>query len=381
MTNMQAQPRKATLTALSSLMAAVVMASLSACVTTGEQGEETAAIFYPPLPQLPRLQFLTAINNEKDIGGGSSDFQTFLLGTPENTRQLVKPFDIDHEKGKLYVVDTNFRAVIVLNLVEHKFDIIKDAKGGPLQLPFSIFVDENGYKYVADKGRKQVVVFNDRDEFHRAFGAEGQFEPVDAVTHGNRVYVADLADHEVEILDKDTGEVIDKLGGKGAANGEFYYPTHLAFDSQGHLFVTDFLNNRVQEFDAEGNFVKFFGKLGDHPGAMPRPKGIALDDDGHLYTVDIAFELVQIFDEKTGDVLLGFGKFGPEAGGTWLPAGIDIDYDNIEFFSKYVHPNFRPKYLVYVANQAGPRKVNVYAFGEWIGPPPQGAQTAANQGS
>jgi len=303
------------------------------------------------------------------------------LGTPEASGQIGKPFDIDHEKGKLYVIDTRFRAIIVLDLVEKKFDFIKDTKGGPLQMPFSIFVDQDGYKYVADKGRGQVMVFNARDEFHRAYGAEGQFEPVDVVVHGNRVYVADPSDHEVEVLDKDTGEVVGKIGGKGRAEGQFHYPTHLTLDAQGHLYVTDFLNNRVQVLDGDGNFIKSFGKLGDHPGAMPRPKGIALDDEGHLYTVDVGFELVQIFDEKTADVLLGFGKFGPQPGGSWLPAGIDIDYDNIEFFSEYVDPNFRPKYLVYVANQAGPRLLNVYAFGEWTGPPPAGAQTVANQGS
>lgn len=367
--------------AFSFVLTAAILALLSACVTTSEPEETSTAIFYPPLPELPRLQFLTTINDEGDIGGGGSDFNAFLLGTPEATEGISKPFDVAHEKGKIYVVDTRINAVVILDLVEKKFDFIKDTKGGPLQAPLSIFIDEDGYKYVADKSRRQVVVYNQRDEFHRVYGAENQFQPVDVVVHGNRLYVADVSDHEIEVLDKDTGEVIDKIGEQGSEEGQFHWPTHLALDASGNLYVTDFLNFRVQKFDAKGNFVKVIGELGDFPGAMPRPKGVALDREGHLYAVDVAFELVQIFDEETATVLMGFGKNSPMAGGNWLPAGIDIDYDNIEFFSQYVDADFRPKYLVYVANQAGSRKLNVYAFGDWTGTIPEGARTAADKGS
>ena len=83
--------------------------------------------------------------------------------------------------------------------------------------------------------------------------------------------------------------------------------------------------------------------------------------------MDSAFELVQIFDTESGGVLLGFGKFGSLSGGTWLPAGVHIDYDNLPYFSEYVDPRFQAKYLIFVANQSGPFRLNVYAFGDWIG--------------
>ena len=82
--------------------------------------------------------------------------------------------------------------------------------------------------------------------------------------------------------------------------------------------------------------------------------------------VDSAFEIVQIFDIETGIPLMPFGKFGSLEGGTWLPAGVHVDYDNVDYFSSYVDPNFRPEYLIYVTNQSGPFKINVYAFGEYV---------------
>ena len=90
---------------------------------------------------------------------------------------------------------------------------------------------------------------------------------------------------------------------------------------------------------------------------------------GHFlpYAVDSAFEIVQIFDIETGKPLMPFGKFGSINGGTWLPAGVHIDYDNLAYFSQYIDPRFRAKYLIYVTNQSGPFKINIYAFGEYEG--------------
>jgi len=77
---------------------------------------------------------------------------------------------------------------------------------------------------------------------------------------------------------------------------------------------------------------------------------------------------VQIFDVKSGEPLLPFGKYGPQPGGTYLPAAVHIDYDNVPYFEQYVDPNFKVKYLVYVTNTLGEKKLNVYGFGDWIGP-------------
>jgi len=46
----------------------------------------------------------------------------------------------------------------------------------------------------------------------------------------------------------------------------------------------------------------------------------------------------------------------------WLPAKIFVDYKNINFFEDFVVPAFELKYLIYVTNQYGPDKINVYGF-------------------
>ena len=48
----------------------------------------------------------------------------------------------------------------------------------------------------------------------------------------------------------------------------------------------DTLNNRIEIFDADGKFIRAFGKTGDGPGYFARPKGIAIDGDGHIWVAD-----------------------------------------------------------------------------------------------
>lgn len=357
-------------------LAAFGLLLLAACAAPAPI-EESDATFYPKLPQLPRLQFLMTLNSEEQLGGGASGLQDFLTGKQDTTKSLNRAWDIAHEKGKLYVVDRNLKAIVIIDLDKGTFDIIKDTKGGPLRDPISVFVTPDGHKYVADKSRQQILVFNERDEFLRAYGAEKQFVPTDVVVFADRVFVSDIRENEVEVLDKASGEVVTKIGGTGEKEGYLRRPTHLALDGDGNVYVTDFMNFRIQKFDKTGTFLKTIGEAGTFPGATPRPKGIAIDKAGFLYAVDAAFELVQVFDEKTADVVLGFGKFESGPGGTYLPAGIHIDYDNIEYFQKYIDKNFRASYLIYVTNQAGDNRLNVYAFGEWIGPPPAGMQAPA----
>ena len=62
--------------------------------------------------------------------------------------------------------------------------------------------------------------------------------------------------------------------------------------------MTDTLNNRVEIFDADGNFISLFGKHGDGPGYFARPKGIAVDSDGHIWVADEMEDRLQVFNRE-----------------------------------------------------------------------------------
>jgi streptogramin lyase len=67
------------------------------------------------------------------------------------------------------------------------------------------------------------------------------------------------------------------------------------------------LNARIEIFDADGNFVRTFGKRGDGPGYFAMPKGVAVDCDGHIWVTDPMQNRVQVLSPE-GKLLLYMGN-------------------------------------------------------------------------
>jgi len=337
---------------------------------TTAKKEKIQTVFYPTPPQYPKLQFLISITSEENIGKERDSFREFVLGRAERFKAIARPFDIDSTPGKIYISDRTFNKILIVDLDKKEFDYIRDEKGGQLQKPAGLWITPDGKKYIADQERKQIVVFDEENKFLKAYGSEGQFEkPLDVAVYDNRMYVCDFDKNHIAVVDLESGETMHTIGEAGEEEGKFIRPTHITVDQGGYLYVTDSFNFRIQKLDYNGKFEKKFGYQGDTLGGFARPKGIAVDKEGFLYTVDTAFENVQIFDPESALLMLFFGGFGRNPGNMYLPNGIHIDYNNIKYFQEYVDKDFSIKYLVYVANQLGDHKINVYGFGEWIGEP------------
>jgi DNA-binding beta-propeller fold protein YncE len=320
--------------------------------------------FFPPPPSLPRIQFLRAFRGRKDVEEQSA-FNRFVVGEKKDV-QVDKPYGVAIYKGKIYVCDTN-RTVEVFDLEHKTFGPLEGAKGlGTLRQPINITIDADGNKYVADPIRGQIVVFDANDAYVKAYGAPGNWKPVDSVPYGNELYVADAAKGLVIVIDRQTGETVRTIGDKGEPAERLDRPTNLAVDTDGTLYVTDIGRFQVVEFDREGHFKSTIGKLGDNLGHFARPKGIAVDREGRVYVVDAAFNNVQIFNRE-GRLLLFFGGTPKEKdapGALLLPAKVTIDYDNLQYFKSFVDPNFEPVYLVLVTSQVGDHPVSVMAYGQ-----------------
>ena len=105
----------------------------------------------------------------------------------------------------------------------------------------------------------------------------------------------------------------------------------MALDSDGNVYVTDTLNNRVEIFDADGNFISLFGKNGDGPGTFAPAKGIALDADGHIWVADEMQDRLQVFNRE-GQLLTYIGLGHGELPGQFKAlVGVAIDKQNRVF--------------------------------------------------
>jgi DNA-binding beta-propeller fold protein YncE len=342
---------------------AVLLFVVGGCATTQPKIEKESAVFYPPPPDLPRVQFLTSYEGAKDIEPKKSAFESFVTGEKESRRILDKPYGIAMYEGKIYVCDTN-RTVMVFDLQKRTFEPLHGAKGqGKLIQPLNISIDDQGNKYVADPIRQQVVIFDKNDFYVKALGGPGDWKPVAAVYYDGLVYVADIKNGEIRVFDKATGEIVRTFGSKGKVEDTLYMPVNLAFDSKGYLYVVDAGRFQVVKFDRDGHLIATLGSLGTNLGHFARPRGIAIDKDDNVYVVDASFYNVQMFNSK-GQLLMFFGEGGTKPGKLILPAGIFVDYDSVKYFQKDLDPNFEPKYLVAVTSQFGDRLVNIFAYGK-----------------
>jgi DNA-binding beta-propeller fold protein YncE len=330
-----------------------------------QEANDGDSIFYPPPPNQPRLQFLKAFSSSLDVTTERKGFRDFVFGGAESERKLLqKPYGLDIRDGAIYVVDARSNGYGVFDLANSTSRIVQPEGAGALIKPINITIDDDGTRYVTDTKREQILVYDSNDRFLRAIGARGQFRPVDVAIKGNRLYVSDILNQQIHVLDKATEEEISRFGGEGGGEGQLLHPTNLALSPNDTLLVTDSGNFRAQEFSLDGEFIRTFGSVGNRPGNFSRPKGIAVDRGGYIYVVDSQFNNVQIFGHD-GGALMAFGALSGGPDSINLPTVVKVDYDNVSYFQKYADPNFEIEYLVLVASQFGENKVVVFGYGEY----------------
>jgi len=315
-------------------------------------------IIYPAPPDTTRIQFLTTINSSHDVAGKQSGFNKFIFGEVR-ALPVVKPYGIAIDKGKIFVCDASIVGLEILDLKNNKFEYFVPKGRGQLKLPSNCCVDPQGLLYVADAGRRQVVVFDSLGQYVDAFGDADEAKPTDVAVYGNRIYMPDATHNKINVYQKDSKKLLFSFPDSTVTgDGHLFQPINICVNKDV-IYVTDFGDFKVKLFNLKGEFISAVGEFGNSLGQFARPKGIAADRDDNLFVVDAGFENVQIFN-KEGQLLMFFGGPYKGPGDLWLPAKVMIDYDNLSYFQKYVDPAFKLKYLIFVTNQYGPDKINVY---------------------
>lgn len=94
----------------------------------------------------------------------------------------------------------------------------------------------------------------------------------------------------------------------------------IVFDASDNMYVLDAQNTRVVVFDADGRFVRQFGKKGGGPGELQAPFAMALSSDGDIVVSDIANRAFVVF-RPDGEYVRNV-TFGDDVG---FPTAIDAD--------------------------------------------------------
>jgi DNA-binding beta-propeller fold protein YncE len=333
------------------------MALLAVSCATKPKQVEAERLVWPAPPLTTRVEFVRSIASEKDLKQDTTFSQkllNWLGGVKAPPKRIVEPMGlaISDDGQRVYVSNFSLQAVFTFDFAQKKFTQI-----GPLASPFGLALDAEEQLYVVEQNKREISVFNREGKKVRSFTHPDIERPTGIAidrAHG-KIYLADTGrselrsktkqGHSIKVFDMD-GELIKTIGaGRGQETGQFMFPTYVAVDTDGNLYVTDTMNARIQKFDADGNYVRTFGERGDAWGMFDKPKGVALDSFGNVYVVDSGWSNVQIFNQK-GQILLFFGGRGPIPGMLKNPTAIAIDPTNRIYVADFINHRINVYQLV-----------------------------------
>ena len=279
---------------------------------------------WPEPPAEARIAYVTSLHGPADVGRHRSVWSRvsgLVTGNAGIRDDLVKPFALGvDDDGSLWVADSGPGVVFQVDLARHVWHRFEASGGTHFVAPVGVAA-RAGVAYVADAELGKVLAFRSEKQTVFEIGAPLR-RPSGLALEGDTLFVADPPAHAVLAFDL-RGQFRFQFGRRGAAPGEFNFPTHLASDGRGHLYVTDSMNCRVEVFDTTGKFLRAVGSNGDTSGHFSRPKGVAAGPNGHIFVVDALFDNVQAFDEE-GRLLLYWGGAGGGPGEFWLPNGTAV---------------------------------------------------------
>ena len=170
------------------------------------------------------------------------------------------------------------------------------AAGAQIPAPRGLAFDSNGDLFVLDDAGRVLVFGEDGQEKRRWLMPESEVGNPEGICllKDGRIGVADTHYHRVVFFDRD-GEVLSMHGELGQEAGQFVYLSAITQDPDRNYYVCEYGgNDRVQKFDVDGNFLIEFGGFGTDDGQFQRPMGIVWLD-GLLYVADAINNRIQTF--------------------------------------------------------------------------------------
>ena len=201
--------------------------------------------------------------------------------------------------GRIGIADTHYHRVLFFDQHGALLGAMgrEDRYGeeGTFFSPVSVTQDGDENLYVSQYGRINRVQKFTRDgdflmQFGRSGSGPGEIErAAGMVWYEGRIYLADAANHRVQVFDDD-GRFVEVLGERAThGQAELNFPYDVAIDrarSDPRLYVIEWGSGRVSMFDLTGNLLGRFGSAGTDDGQFRTPWSIAVDSQSRLRVAD-----------------------------------------------------------------------------------------------
>jgi len=232
--------------------------------------------------------------------------------------KLVKIIDSPVNFKKSVRIDTKTSAFIKWLIGEEEEPFTN------FERPYFV-LSKNGRIYIVDQGLFTVIVLDlkEADILYLQKTSDGDilFYPTSvAVDEDGKIYVCDPEKNRIVIYDKNGYPVSSFVG-----NFDKWRPCSIAYSEKRHRFyVVDSLNHNIKIFSKNFELIKVVGERGEDKGQFSFPSHITLDKDDNFYVTDSMNFRVQVFS-KDGKFLYKVGEIGKGEGFFERPKGVAID--------------------------------------------------------
>ena len=281
--------------------------------------------------------------------------------------------------GNLYIADTGNNRIRKVARAQSADDwVIETVAGGVifsgdgaaataarLSKPNDVAVDGAGNLYIADRRNNRIrKVTSSSGNISTVagtgtagFGGDGgaataaqlNYPAGVALDGAGNLYIADRSNQRIRKVDSAgnistvAGDGTAGFSGDGAAatEAQLNWPSGVALDGAGNLYIADTINHRIRKVDSSGNISTVAGGgssgLGDGSTAVAArllwPRDVAVDGSGNLYIADYWNQRIRKVDSAgvittvAGTGAFGYSRDGAAATAAQLnyPSGVALD--------------------------------------------------------
>jgi len=312
--------------------------------------------------------------------------------------QINKPTDVAISGGNVYIADTNNHRIRKIDTRGNISTVAGDGTKGfsgdsgaatvaQLNSPAGIAFDGAGNLYIVDTDNHRIRkvdafgnIFTLVGNGNQGFSGDGSFainaklnEPMAVCfdSSGN-LYIADSGNNVIRKLEKASGKISTVAGnnnagfsgdGNAAFQARLNYPTGVAVDSVGNLYIADSANHRLRKvvnlndtnpyndiiYTIAGDGTQGFNGDGNIPTQLNQPYDVIVDSSGDLYFTDMSNHRIRkikaenIIITIAGDGNAGYRGDGGNAKAAKLniPKGIALDSAGNIYFADFANYRIR----------------------------------------
>lgn len=251
--------------------------------------------------------------------------------------------------------------------------------------PYRLNFGPGNLLYIADHGNQRVQIYNVAAPYAPVYvatiGETGQggdsntrFDgPAGVAADSRYIYVADEDNHRVQVFNQATRAYVATLGsGWGSGPTSLRHPLDVAVDAASNIYITDYVNARVQQYNGALAYVRTFGVTGvpylTDNKHYNTPSGLAVTQDNNVLLL-----------EEEGKRLIALNSAGDFQWSVGVAGAIEDVQQGNDKLSWPADVAAAPNNTIYVAD-AGNKRVQVFnASGGYVATMGSGEGTANNQ--